>query len=167
MPSAAAAASGKYANNRYRAGTRNSATTSTWPAISRYRAFWLPKAMTTPNSEMATTQTRSQPSRAGPAQTPRPANPRATRPINPTFSPNKVDPKSGSRALKASRAGSAYCSSKPGVVRQPCRCNSRVGPSCQANNNPRATMAPPSRRAAARARRGQSRGAAAKLQASP
>ena len=90
MPSAAAAANGKYANSRYRAGTRNSATTSTWPAISRYRAFWLPKAMTTPNSEMATTQTRSHSSRAGPAHTPRPANPRATRPIKPTFSPNKV-----------------------------------------------------------------------------
>jgi hypothetical protein len=84
----------------------------------------------------------------GPAHTPRPANPNATRPINPTFSPNKVEPKSGSRALKASRAGSSYCSSKPGAVRHPWRCNTNVGPSCQANNNPNATIAPPSRPAA-------------------
>ena len=45
-----------------------------------------------PTSVIATTHSRTHPHRAGPAHTPNPARPNATRPMKPTFSPNNTLP---------------------------------------------------------------------------
>ena len=67
MPSADAAASAKFSSSRWRAGTRNSATSRRWPAISRYSGLWSPRAISSPNSERASAETHpGQPGRPGP-----------------------------------------------------------------------------------------------------
>ena len=48
--------------------------------------------MVIPNPVMATTHTRTNNNRAGPAHTPNPAKARATKPMKPTFSPNSTLP---------------------------------------------------------------------------